>query len=155
MNSIIAHTVTMNAQVGGPEIVTLYNLDGQAIQVNGAKVEYWLGIGFRHTIADPVASAKALKAMFKAAGNAVDAYVDGVISDGAIDPADDAAYATFVQAMREIEITANQLHLDITRLYRVKQGPAVAMLDENGQPVHVDPSQVAQYTTIGYTLVKE
>lgn len=148
------HEVTIGAAINGPQVVTLYNLEGQAIQIDATNVDYWLGLGFRRTIADPIASAKALKAMFKAAGVAVDAYVDGVTSDGVIDPADDAAYATFAQAMREIEVTANQLHLDLARLYPVKQGPSVAMLDENGTEVRVDPGQVDLYLAKGHQEVK-
>jgi hypothetical protein len=152
--STLPHSTATDALVNAPGEVTLYSIDGRALRVSEADVDAWLRDGYRWTKADPKTSAAELASAFAAAHAAIDVYVEGVINDGAIDSADSAAQATAEAAMRHVEVTWNQLQLDLFALYPVRQGESVLLVDENSREFEVDPNQAADYTDQGYKKVK-
>lgn len=154
IESTIPHAVAVTAEVNGQTLIPLYAVDGGVIHVAPSDVEIWLARGFQRSLFDPIAAATALKALFPAAWHAIELYVDGVISDGVIDPADDAAAATAQAAMQEVERAWGDLQRGLTQRYPMRQGAAVRMRDERGRETDVDPGQVAAFALSGWSIIE-
>lgn len=149
--STIPHGAAVGAELNAPHDVTLYHPNGKSITVGADDVAFWLDQGFRQSKADPEATVAELKALFPEALDTVLRWVQGVTTDGVIDPADDAAQATAQLAMRRLETVWGQLVRDIEALYPITQGQAVQMQTADGTTVDIDPSQVEHYTAQGWT----
>lgn len=147
----VADTVT--AIKNEPVLLPLYALDGGVIYVAPGDADRWLALGFQRSLFDPVSAAAALKALFPAAQHAIEAYVAGVIDDGAIDSADDAAAATAQAAMRELEQAWGDLQRGIALRYPMRQAPPVRMRDARGREADIDPSQVAEFAAAGWSVL--
>lgn len=145
---------TLTASKNEPILLPLYTLDGGVIYVAPGDVDRWLALGFQRSLFDPVSAAAALKALFPAAQAAIETYVAGVIDDGVIDPADDAAAATAQTAMRELGQAWGDLQRGIALRYSMRQAPSVRMRDARGRDADVDPSQVPEFTANGWSIVQ-
>lgn len=150
----IPHADAVRAEVNAPVLIPLYAVDGRVIHVAPGDAESWLALGFQRSLFDPIAAAAALKALFPAAWHAIEQYVDGVLADGEIDAADDAAAATAQMAMQEIERAWGDLQRGLTQRYPMRQGAAVRMRDERGRETDVDPAQVAEFALKGWSIIE-
>lgn len=144
----------VEAVVNGPVLIPLYAPDGRVIHVAPGDVEPWLRAGFQRSLLDPAQALQALKALFPAAWDAIERYVTGVISDGQIDPADDAAAATAQIAMHEFEQAWGDLQRAITQRYPMRQAPAIRMRDARGREADVDPSQAVEFAANGWETIE-
>lgn len=153
IESTIPHADELTAVKNEPVLIPLYAVDGRTIYVAPGDVESWLALGFQRSLFDPIAAAAALKALFPAAQQAIELYVDGVVADGEIDPADDAAAATAQVAMQELEQAWGALQRGLALRYPMRQAPAIRMQDARGREADVDPAQVAEFALSGWKQV--
>jgi hypothetical protein len=147
-----------SAEVNGNPIVTLYNLNGDRVEVESVYVDTLIAAGFRRTKLDISEQKTNLLAMFDAAKAAASRFIDGVVGDGSIDPNDDANYEASQKAMSLLGEAYLQIFADLHALFPLAQGTGVLMngVDEDGKPavVEVDPNQADLYIEKGFTVAK-
>ena len=145
------NAMSTSAVINAPEYVELFDLAGKAMRVPAADEAYWTAQGFSRFSGDPVGAASELRALLGAASQAIQAYVDGVITDGVIDTADVAAQRTAEVAMLEVERAWDKVRRVIAARYAVKQGEPVRIWEGAVERL-VDPGQVEEYLRKGWTI---
>jgi hypothetical protein len=116
--STIAHSATVEAVVNAPEFVTLYSLEGEAIQVASTAVAKWLGQGWQLSPHDVDALVDEINALAPTVAQAWIAYARETNAAGAIvQAAQDAAHA----AMYEFTKIANGIHQALHARYDVPE----------------------------------
>jgi hypothetical protein len=121
--STIPHTAEVEATVNAPELVTLYASDGEAIQVEAAKVEAWLRRGFTRQPFDLDGLVSEVAALAKAVAAPWADYAAACKAAGHID---NVAQDTARAALDLLNDAAHRLHLGIHQTF----APAPAATDE-------------------------
>jgi hypothetical protein len=135
------------------QLVTLWSPKDKALIVaaehaNELIAEY----GFRRDYADVEATAAEARLLFDAARDAFERFVAGVVSDGVLDPNDDAAYLTATTAIRQLDTTVQRAMTAIHHKYPVKQvQEQVEMVDWQGGVHPVDVKSAEHHHKIGWT----
>ncbi len=118
---MIDHGTGAAAAVNAPATTTLYDDEGRALTIPAGDVGVWLARGFRRQARDAKAALKDLPALWKAAHEALKDAASAIDSDGALDTAETAAYATAIVGLRELNAGIAAV-LDGLHAAPVKQG---------------------------------
>jgi hypothetical protein len=153
----VSNSSGFGATVNGDGLVTLYNLQGEPVEVAESSVELLINAGFRRVKLDIDAQLSELMVAFDAAKSAAKRMVEGIVSDGVIDAQDNVNYAVAQTAMTRLDQSYAQIYNDLHALYPTKQATGVAMMvkDSEGNlvPSEVDPGQVDLYLEKGATRI--
>lgn len=125
------HDSDLTAAVNAPQLVMIFDRVGHAMQVPPDTAEVLIQYhGFRRSKINLDTAAQEFQVLFTSAVTAIETFITGVITDGVIDPADQAAQATAYAAMELITTAWGDLCLEIARQYPIKQGEGVILQEQ-------------------------
>lgn len=151
--SEVKNEVGMSAEVTRNELVVVYDSNNNELFVRPEVAQDLLSQGYRNAPLDVRATLSDFVSFADAAVEAVEEFVNGVISDNNIDTSDVSAQATATFAMSKLFQIYKQLISDIYKTYPVVQGEGVKMLNEDGKETEVDGNQLDDYLAKGYTKI--
>lgn len=153
--SNLPHDASVSAEVNvQTAFVMMYDESGKAVQVASSDEPHFLSKGYTRVKLDPAAALQEFNAMLDAAKQAVEAYANGVMSDGKIDHSSEGNRFAAQVAMVEFEHAWHSLQRSIDGTLPSQEAEPVTLTHASGQTVSVDPGQVELYNAQGFEVKK-